>query len=1010
MNEKNNKLKTLTDRFESNLPSYISNSYDESNTRTDFIDRFLELLGWDVRNEQGFSEIYRDVVREDKVVINGQTKAPDYSFRVGGIVKFYVEAKKPSVNIKENTEPAYQVRRYAWTKKLPLSILTDFEEFAIYDTRIKPNSTDAASVARIFYCTFHEYEKQFDFIYNTFSKNAILKGSFDKYIDENKNKKGTSEVDSDLLSTIESWREQLSKNIAIRNNEISIYKLNTAVQKIIDRVIFLRIAEDKSIEDEAVLKTVIQTQNIYEKLNLLFEKANIKYNSGLFISDEWLLHLNIDDKILKDIIENLYYPKCPYEFSVLPIEILGNIYEKFLGKEISFRGVKGGHTAIIEDKPEVKKAGGVFYTPQYIVDFIVRETIGKAINGRAPIDVVNLKICDPSCGSGSFLVGSYTYLLNYHLNYYCQEKNIKNALKNEKIYETTNKNQGTNYKLTITEKQKILLNNIYGVDIDSQAVEVTKLSLYLKLLENETKEAEGQLFKHSDLALLPSLENNIKCGNSLINTDFYDKKDTFNFDVEQQRKINAFDWKEEFLDIFKNGGFDIVIGNPPYVKEYTSREIFEDIKKSHLAKYYEGKMDLWYFFVCHGIDILKPTGKLGFIAPSNWITNSGASILRNKLMTESKIENYVDFGDFMVFAEASIQTCVFILNKQLAPEGYTITFNKVLSKKISATELIAYLTNNQTTKNVSSTSVLINPAIMKDGLINFVGNDKEKILQKIAGLANYTFNEKEIAQGIVCPQDSLLTKHLDVLKNNDLKKGDGVFVINTIEKTNLKLAQKEDSIVKPYYTTEQLKTYFGDTNNSHWVIYSDLSVRQNISKYPNIKQHLDKYKKIITSDFAPYGLHRAREQKFFEGEKIISLRKTPYPRFTYNDFPCYVSQSYYVLKPQNINLKYLLGILNSHLMYFWLYNRGKKQGEQLQVDKEPLLDIPVFIGTDAQQQELIDLVDKMLMLLKQEHETADTDSKNIIQRTIKATQKMIDKAVYGLYRLDIDEVDILERA
>ncbi|GHV23605.1 hypothetical protein FACS189494_11670 [Spirochaetia bacterium] len=378
-------------------------------------------------------------------------------------------------------------------------------------------------------------------------------------------------------------------------------------------------------------------------------------------------------------------------------------------------------------------------------------------------------------------------------------------------------------------------------------------------------------------------------------------------------------------------------------------------------------------------------------------------------MTESKIENYVDFGDFMVFAEASIQTCVFILNKQLAPEGYTITFNKVLSKKISATELIAYLTNNQTTKNVSSTSVLINPAIMKDGLINFVGNDNEKILQKIAGLANYTFNEKEIAQGIVCPQDSLLTKHLDVLKNNDLKKGDGVFVINTVEKTNLKLAQKEDSIVKPYYTTEQLKTYYGDTNNSHWVIYSDLSVRQNISKYPNIKKHLDKYKKIITSDFAPYGLHRAREQKFFEGEKIISLRKTPYPRFTYNDFPCYVSQSYYVLKPQNINLKYLLGILNSRLMYFWLYNRGKKQGEQLQVDKEPLLDIPVFVGTDAQQKELIDLVDKMLMLLKQEHETADTDSKNIIQRTIKAAQKMIDKAVYGLYRLDIDEVDILGR-
>jgi adenine-specific DNA-methyltransferase len=404
--------------------------------------------------------------------------------------KFFVEAKKPSVNIKESTEPAYQVRRYAYTAKLPLSILTDFEEFAVYDTRIKPNKNDKASTARIFYCTFDEYEEKIDFIYNTFSKNAILKGSFDKYIEENKNKKGTSEVDSELLNLVEGWRVELAKNIALRNNDISIYNLNTVVQKIIDRIIFLRIAEDKGMEDVNLLKTVSLCQNAYKHLNQLFIKANSKYNSGLFKTEAWIENVSIDDKILLNIITNLYYPDCPYEFSVLPVEILGNIYEKFLGKTIYFKNVKGGHTAVIEEKPEVRKAGGVFYTPQYIVQFIVKNTVVNLIKNKAPDEISKLKIVDPACGSGSMLAGAYQFLLDYHLDYYSTRENIKSALKKGKIYQSSR----DTYKLTIIEKQNILQNNIYGVDIDNQAVEVTKLSLYLKLLEDEGKEAEGQLF------------------------------------------------------------------------------------------------------------------------------------------------------------------------------------------------------------------------------------------------------------------------------------------------------------------------------------------------------------------------------------------------------------------------------------------------------------------------------------------------------------------------------------
>jgi adenine-specific DNA-methyltransferase len=532
-NTHTDQLNALISLFSVNIAQYKSGQYDEANTRTDFIDKLFALLDWDISNSQGFSESYREVVREDKVKIDGSKKTPDYSFRIGGTRKFFVEAKKPSVNIKDAAEPAYQVRRYAYTAKLPLSILTNFAEFAVYDTRIKPNKNDNAGTARIFYCAFNQYEQHFDFINGVFSKDSILKGSFDKYIEEKKNKKGTSEVDAELLALVEEWRMELAKNIAQNNSNLSIYDLNTVVQRIIDRIIFIRIAEDKGIEDENLLFSVAKAENVYEKLIHLFAKANAKYNSGLFANVDWIDKVNIDDKVLSHIIVNLYYPDCPYEFSVLPVEILGSIYERFLGKTIRFRTVKGDtHTAIIEEKPEVKKAGGVYYTPQYIVDYIVQNTVGEKIKNKTPQEIASIRICDPACGSGSFLVGAYQYLLDYHLDYYAQTKNVKAALKNGKIYEAAFQA----YRLTITEKQRILENNIFGVDIDGQAVEVTKLSLYLKLLENESGESTGELFKYSDMTLLLSLEENIKCGNSLVGTDFYDQP---NLDLTDDDRIKV---------------------------------------------------------------------------------------------------------------------------------------------------------------------------------------------------------------------------------------------------------------------------------------------------------------------------------------------------------------------------------------------------------------------------------------------------------------------------------------
>ena len=379
----------LVERFKLNLEAYRSGQYNETQLRREFLDPFFTALGWDVENKQAYAEAYKDVIHEDAIKVGGATKAPDYCFRIGGTRKFFVEAKKPSINLKDEISPAYQLRRYAWSAKLPLSILSDFEEFAVYDCRVKPASADTAANARTLYIEYEQYPERWEEVASIFSREAVLKGSFDKYAESTRAKKGTAEVDDAFLKEIESWRDTLARTIALRNTELTQRELNFAVQRTIDRMIFLRICEDRGIETYGALMALQNGEHVYKRLCEVFHRADEKYNSGLFHfrkekdrleePDELTPGLNIDDKPLKEIIRNLYYPDSPYEFSVLPADILGQVYEQFLGKVIR---LTAGHRAVVEDKPEVKKAGGVYYTPTYIVDYIVKNTVGALLNAH----------------------------------------------------------------------------------------------------------------------------------------------------------------------------------------------------------------------------------------------------------------------------------------------------------------------------------------------------------------------------------------------------------------------------------------------------------------------------------------------------------------------------------------------------------------------------------------------------------------------------------------------------
>ena len=649
----------LCQYFATNQQSFLAPGVKEAHVRQSLIDPFFEALGWDVRNASMAAPQYREVIPEDSLDVEGQQKAPDYTFRVGTLPKFYVEAKKCGININADPGPAYQLRRYGFSAKLVLSILTDFEELGVYDCASRPRPSDKASHARIQYLRFTEYPDRWREIWDVFSREAVWSGTFDQYA-ASKRKRGTSEVDSEFLKDIEGWRDVLARNLALRNSDLSADDLNSAVQRIIDRIIFLRMAEDRGLESYGQLHKLCEQPDIYNSfMSGLCRKADQKYNSGLFhfqketgisdAPDTLTPRLAVDDNALKPILQSLYFEHgCPYHFGVLPVEILGTVYERFLGKVIR---LTAGHQAKVEEKPEVRKAGGVYYTPAYIVNYIVHNTIGKQIAGKSPADLAGgktmppFRVLDMACGSGSFLLGAYQCLLDHCLVYHQANPSRRN---DKAIYQ----NDKGETRLTIAERKRILTTHIYGVDIDRQAVEVTKLSLLLKALEGENDTTLSRQMELFHERALPNLSDNIKCGNSLIASDF-------SMVPEDLVRVNAFDWPAQFPDAMKAGGFDAIIGNPPYgrlLDEAGERYVTERCKT------FRGTPDVYVAFIECAIHVIKPDGCVSFIVPSAWLGGPAYKPLRLRML-EFKVYEIIALP-FDVFADAYIDTAIFVLVKE----------------------------------------------------------------------------------------------------------------------------------------------------------------------------------------------------------------------------------------------------------------------------------------------------------------------------------------------------------
>jgi hypothetical protein len=665
----------LVSRFTAQLSTFKSAAYNETQVRREFIDPLFRALGWDIANAGGAPESLKDVVHEDSLRVSGTSRAPDYSFRIAGRRQFFVEAKRPSIAIATATSPAFQVRRYGWSANLLVSVLTDFEELAIYDCRIPPQPRDSAESGRLRIFGFPEYAEEWDEIYGLLSREAVAQGSLDRLAGSEPAGPRALPIDRAFLTSIENWRSVLAEDIAARNPSISAGELNFAVQTMIDRIVFLRICEARGIEEEGSLARVSRASSVHGRLQQLFRDADARYNSGLFHfasdpnrherPDVLTPELTIGNEALRRIIGDL--ENSSYELSVVPAEILGKVYEQFLGQVIT-RTDTGAVT--VTAKPEVRKAGGVYYTPSHISDYLVSKTLGKALTEhpiRARWRPPALRVLDPACGSGSFLLVAYQALLDWYLEAFLDQGPEKHKAR---LYQTA----GGDWRLTSAERKQILTRHIFGVDIDAQAVETTKLSLLLKVLEHESAETIGQNLTLYKERALPDLGDNIKCGNALVGQDFMLGQVGMLDGTSDSGAANPFDWEQEFPDVFGSDapGFDVVIGNPPYLS-YSGRQAAEI--SPELRSYLTDKFQATGWLTAHGFFIEQAAAHLskryvGFIVPAQVGHLDGYRGVREAALLQKPLVEVRYWGE-KVFEDAMTPALTFVLDSQHGSDGPT---------------------------------------------------------------------------------------------------------------------------------------------------------------------------------------------------------------------------------------------------------------------------------------------------------------------------------------------------
>ncbi|MDD5417314.1 MAG: N-6 DNA methylase [Candidatus Nanoarchaeia archaeon] len=925
-------IKVIIEKYNRNIEK-IKN-YNEEMTKKDFILPLFRALGWNVEDSS-------EVSAEEKI----SKGFVDYSFRLNGVPKFFLEAK----SIKEGVDkPDYikQAISYAWHKSCTWAVLTDFKTIKIFNAEWKTANPMQSHLKTL---NYYELLDRFEELW-LLSKESFKENLLSKEAERWGKKVKKMSIDQQLLNDFTNFRELLSKSITKMNGNVSEDELDESVQRILDRLIFIRSCEDRELEEIKLLSCLREWRSsgkgmVVDRLKEIFAYFDERYNSKIF-AEHMCDKLKIGNDVLFDVITGLYHTNDNsifYDFSAIEADVLGNIYEQYLGHILK----KTSKRAKVEEGHKKRKEHGIYYTPTYIVDYIVKNTIGELLKDKK-VNPEKIRILDPACGSGSFLIKAFDTL-----NEYWKEK--------DKYYSQTKLDTGSG--TTFTRKTNILKNNIFGVDLDKQAVEIAQLNLLLKIAERGHR--------------LPLLQQNIKNGNSLI-------------DDSKVAGDKAFDWNKEFSEVMKEGGFDVVIGNPPYFNMQTTGKGIQNYFATNdkWKNVFRGQSDILYYFILLGLNVLKEKGYLGFITSRYWLESKWADKLREYILDKAKIKQILDFGDNLVFNDANIHTCIVILEKNNIKQERQI--NQINFKKI------ANIQNDLSNQNMLSTAqnkLTKEPWLLESSKINSLIN-KIKMGNKLLEDISY------IGKGY----DTGLNAVFEIKKD-------------TVNKYNI-----EKSLLVKDIKNGNIKRYFIDYDDLY-MIY--LTKKDDVNKFPNTLKYLLDHKDKLTERYAYknkqcewYSLSTLRNKQLFDNAKIklVVPYLSPKNSFALDDVGYYNggAEVFIIVIKENVDIKYkyLLGILNSTLLTYYMSRIGKKKGHVYRYSTTYLKDLPIRMAPENQQKPIIELVDKMLSLNKKLNEMGDkkTDERAKIEDEIKETDKKIDELVYKLYGITEEEKKIIEES
>ena len=991
-NESKKKLSELIELYNNKI-GINGSDLSEEMVRS-WINEFLSVFGWDVKdNDFVLQEKILDKTSETRLKeINSKHKKPDYTLALLKNKKAFLDAKKTSVDIFSDKEVAFQIRSYGWSAKVPCSFVTNFEQFVIYDCRFLPDINQSAKYGTI-QLKIDEYINNFDLLYDYLFIGNVLNGNLERIYD-GISIEGKSTLDEEFNKELSEFRLDLANEI-YSNNEINNYELNYFVQMIMNRILFIRVCESRGLEPLEKLKEMLNGNfwaNFCKESDLNF---NVHYDGPLFFKIKKMDELNIVDmSIFENFINSLYYPS-PYKFNIIPTSVISNIYEDFLSKEL-----KPSNGKLVEClKDDYTKTNGALPTPKYIVDGIVSLCIDTSSLNSIK-DLLNIKILDPCCGSGIFMVSALQALCSSAIELYKQGKC-------EKEYENWFVIDDDIY-LSMSAKREIITNCIFGIDYDLNSVEVSKMSLALKVIDDTPVILLKKVgaFDHN---ILHSIQKNILLGNTLVENDID------GLSTDELISIRPINLSEQYNEVIANGGFDYIIGNPPYVetKYYKSASLKMHEYLSKKYNFFEGKADLSILFIEKCLNLLCDNGKLNFIIQKRWFKTKYGKKIRDYINNNKMIDLVVDFKATDIFKNRITYVSMLQLSKKsLDSYSYVLLKDDPIALKYLFESGLVFNTN---AFSVCSSNDLYDIWSFESNELNGIISRKKSEIGTLGDLQNKGINIKDGIQ--------VLYKKIYHLSKCKID-GDYIMGYNGLNE----FVKIEFDSVKPVIYNQKFyccKTiipsayaifpYKGDNNREK------MSINEIKNKWPLLYAYLEEKKSYIKENVkcnsGEYWHTYTREHN----HESLNMKKIIIPMTAkdtiasvISNYDCYMDNSNVWFISINDNdvtkLKAMSMVINSTVYsVFAKAKANPQQNDYFKFNKQFLIDVPF----PTKIFENVDIIIKLSLLydkindLQNKYINLPSILRNAVKSELQSTWEDIDLIVSEIYNLTEKEKTII---